>query len=83
MSEFISKHGIKIQVSVLIGLIVFVVTVALSAGGLIRDVSVNTEALARHEVKVEKIPVMQNDISTIKDDLGEIKDDIKIILKTK
>ena len=81
--EFISKHGIKIQVGVLIGLIVFVVTIAISAGGFIRDVDMNTEALAKHEIEIRKIPVLEKSIETIEDDVKEIKNDVKSLLKAK
>ena len=79
--EFISKHGIKIQVAVLAGLIVFVATVAISAGRLIREVDMNTDALAKHDTEIKVIPVLKNDINTMKEDIGEIKGDVKDLLK--
>ena len=79
--EFISKHGIKIQVAVLAGLIVFVATVAISAGRLIREVDMNTDVLAKHDTEIKVIPVLKNDINTMKEDIGEIKGDVKDLLK--
>lgn len=79
--EWISKYGVKIQVTVFAGLLVFIFTIALSVGGYIEQVDANTSFVNKHEIQLGKMPVLEDNIKTIKNDIETIKEDIKSLLK--
>ena len=83
MDEFISKHGIKIQVTVACSVIAFAVTAGVFMGTLRGDIDANAEELDKQSVQVEKVPVLEATTTIIRDDLAIIKDDLKSLLKTK
>lgn len=81
MGEFINKHSLKIQVGVLLSFLVFVVTIALYVGGFVKEVEAHESKLKEYSGLVNKIPILESNVSTIKDDIKEIKSDIKSLLK--
>ena len=80
MAEFLNKHSVKMQLGVLAGFVIAVISASLYFGGFMGQVDANSNVLNSHKIEIKKIPVIENSIENIEDDIKEIKGDIKLLL---
>lgn len=73
MTNFISKHPIKIQLSVAAGIIFAVMRLTTSATNVIDQVGDNAEDVFDLQEVTENIPVIESNILDIKLDIADIK----------
>ncbi len=81
MNEFINNHTIKIQLGILLSFLVAGASIFIYIGVFMNQVEALTDKIEYHDAQVQKVPILENNILTIKDDMKEMKTDIKTLLK--
>lgn len=81
MDELFNKHTVKIQLGVATLIVGFVIYWTFVGTGYVNKVQVHEQTITEIKPKVERIPIMEDNIADIKDDISEIKDDVKTLIK--
>lgn len=81
MTEFLSKHSIKIQLGALASMFGLIIYWTYTASAMVFQLDENTKKVENLNTFAERVVILETKVNEIKDDVGEVKADIKTLLK--